>query len=318
MNTLREMPETPAAAPAAAVGDSAQRTADQLTLGAVILTMGNRPEEFAELLQSVAAQQGDPIRVVVVCNGVPAARLGALPEGVQVVELPENIGIPAGRNVGVRELTDVDVVLFLDDDGRLAGTDTGLAIRQAFAEDPRLGIVSFRIVDPETGVVQRRHVPRLRVGDTLRSSPVTSFLGGASAVRRAVFDGVGLLADEFFLFHEETDLAWRALDAGWSVRYRADIVLCHPATTPSRHALYHRLVARNRVWVARRNLPWPLVPIYLTTWIVLTLVRTRRPAALRAWFAGFWEGWRTPCGLRHAMSWRTVWRLTLLGRPPFV
>lgn len=313
MKALRDVPE-----PVGTAAPDAGAAAAKLTLGAVVLTMGTRPAEFAELLRSVEAQEGEPIQLVVVCNGVPVDRLGDLPEGVRVVELPENIGIPGGRNVGVRELPDVDVVLFLDDDGRLAGTETGTAIRDAFAADPRLGIISFRIMDPDTGVVQRRHVPRLRVGDTQRSSPVTSFLGGASAVRREVFDQVGLLPDEFFLFHEETDLAWRALDAGWSVRYRADIVLCHPATTPSRHALYHRLVARNRVWVARRNLPWPLVPIYLTTWVALTLARTREPAALRAWFGGFWEGWRTSCGLRHAMSWRTVWRLTLLGRPPFV
>ncbi|MGW2840788.1 glycosyltransferase family 2 protein [Streptomyces sp. NPDC001493] len=290
-----------------------------MKLGAVIITMGNRPVELRALLDSVAAQDGDRIEVVVVGNGAPVPDV---PEGVRTVELPENLGIPGGRNVGIEAFgpggTDVDVLLFLDDDGRLPRTDTAELCRRAFEADPELGIVSFRIADPETGTTQRRHVPRLRASDPMRSSRVTTFLGGANAVRTAVLAEVGGLPDAFFYAHEETDLAWRALDAGWLIDYRADMVLDHPATAPSRHAVYHRMVARNRVWLARRNLPAPLVPVYLGTWVVLTLVRRPSAPALKAWLGGFREGWTTPCGPRRPMRWRTVWRLTRLGRPPVI
>ncbi|WP_055588155.1 glycosyltransferase family 2 protein [Streptacidiphilus griseoplanus] len=305
-----------AALPAAGGGRTER---DGFRLGAVVLTMGNRPVELNALLESVAKQRGPAVEVVVVGNGAP---LPALPEGVRTVELEENLGIPAGRNVGIeafgKDGCEVDAVLFLDDDGLLPGDDTAEKLRAAFTADPGLGIVSFRIADPETGTTQRRHVPRLRASDPLRSSVVTTFLGGASAVRSSVFAQAGQLPGEFFYAHEETDLAWRALDAGWSIEYRADIVLYHPATLPSRHAVYHRMVARNRVWLARRNLPALLVPAYLGTWILLTLVRRPSRAALKAWMGGFREGWRTPCGLRRPMRWRTVWRLTRLGRPPVI
>lgn len=241
---------------------------------------------------------------------------------MRTVELPENLGIPGGRNVGIEAFgpsgADVDALLFLDDDGLLPLTDTAELCRKAFAEDPRLGIISFRIADPETGVTQRRHVPRLRAADPMRSSRVTTFLGGANAVRTRVLAEVGPLPGDFFYAHEETDLAWRALDAGWLIDYRADMVLHHPATAPSRHAVYHRMVARNRVWLARRNLPAPLVPVYLGVWMLLTLLRRPSGEALKAWFGGFREGWRTPCGPRRPMKWRTVWRLTRLGRPPVI
>lgn len=288
-------------------------------LGAVVLTMGNRPDELTALLESVAGQRGPAVEVVVVGNGAP---LPPLPKGVRGIELEENLGIPGGRNVGIEAFgphgQDVDAVLFLDDDGFLPQDDVATMLRAAFAADPGLGIVSFRIADPETGTTQRRHVPRLRASDPLRSSRVTTFLGGACAVRSGVFAQAGELPAEFFYAHEETDLAWRALDAGWSIDYRADIVLHHPATAPSRHAVYHRNVARNRVWLARRNLPWPLVPVYLGTWTVLTVARRPSKPALRAWLGGFREGWRTPCGPRRPMRWRTVWRLTRLGRPPVI
>ncbi|WP_228989424.1 glycosyltransferase family 2 protein [Streptomyces sp. DH8] len=290
-----------------------------MKLGAVIITMGDRPDELRALLDSVAAQHGDRIEVVVVGNGAPVP---AVPAGVRTVELPENLGIPGGRNVGIEAFgpcgTDVDALLFLDDDGLLPNRDTAELCRQAFAADPELGIVTFRIADPDTGATQRRHVPRLRAADPMRSSRVTTFLGGANAVRTRVIAEVGPLPAEFFYAHEETDLAWRALDAGWMIDYRADMVLHHPTTAPSRHAVYHRMVARNRVWLARRNLPAPLIPLYLGVWLLLTLVRRPSPPALKAWFGGFGEGWSTPCGPRRPMRWRTVWRLTRLGRPPVI
>ncbi|WP_436319188.1 glycosyltransferase family 2 protein [Streptomyces virginiae] len=293
-----------------------------MRLGAVIITMGNRPEELKALLDSVARQEGDPIEVVVVGQGVKVSEVADLPTGVRSVDLPENLGIPGGRNVGIEAFgpggRDVDVLLFLDDDGLLERTDTAELCRQAFAEDPALGIISFRIADPDTGRTQRRHVPRLRASDPMRSSRVTTFLGGANAVRTTVFEQVGALPAEFFYAHEETDLAWRALDAGWLIDYRADMVLLHPTTAPSRHAVYHRMVARNRVWLARRNLPAPLVPVYLGVWLLLTLVRRPSGPALKAWFGGFREGWATACGPRRPMRWRTVWRLTRLGRPPVI
>lgn len=295
------------------------QTPQNLKLGAVVLTMGNRPEELRALLDSVAKQEGDGVEVVVVGNGSP---LPELPDGVRTVELPENVGIPAGRNVGIEAFgpggSDKDVLLFLDDDGLLANMDTAELCREAFARDPELGIISFRIADPDTGETQRRHVPRLRASDPMRSSRVTTFLGGANAARTKVFEEVGGLPDDFFYAHEETDLAWRALDAGWMIDYRADMVLLHPTTAPSRHAVYHRMVARNRVWLARRNLPGLLVPVYLGVWLLLTLARRPSRPALRAWLGGFKEGWATSCGPRRPMKWRTVWRLTRLGRPPVI
>ncbi|OKI46157.1 glycosyl transferase [Streptomyces sp. TSRI0281] len=290
-----------------------------MKLGAVIITMGNRPDELRALLDSVTAQDGDRIEVVVVGNGAPVPDV---PAGVRTVELPENLGIPGGRNVGIEAFgpsgADVDGLLFLDDDGLLPNTDTAELCRRAFDTDPKLGIITFRIADPETGATQRRHVPRLRASDPMRSSRVTTFLGGANAVRTQVIAEVGALPDEFFYAHEETDLAWRALDAGWMIDYRADMVLNHPTTAPSRHAVYHRMVARNRVWLARRNLPAPLVPVYVGVWLLLTLLRRPSGPALKAWIGGFREGWAKPCGPRRPMKWRTVWRLTRLGRPPVI
>ncbi|MFC8721841.1 glycosyltransferase family 2 protein [Kitasatospora sp. NPDC057198] len=287
------------------------------TLGVVVLTMGDRPAELAALLASVAAQEGADrgVRTVLIGQGAP---LPPQPDWVDVTALPENLGIPGGRNAGIerlRELGGTDVLVVLDDDGLLPRTDTFRLVREAFAADPGLGVLAFRIAD-ETGFTQRRHVPRLGNADPMRSGPVTTFLGGGHAIRMSVIDQVGLFPAEFFYAHEETDFAWRALDAGWRIDYRADLLLQHPRTDPARHATYYRRTARNRVWLVKRHLPAPLVPLHLAAWTAITVLRRPPREALRAWTAGFAEGVRTPCPPRRPMRWRTVARMTRLGRPP--
>jgi GT2 family glycosyltransferase len=236
------------------------------------------------------------------------------------VELGENLGVSGGRNVAMdrlREFGDVDVLVDLDDDGLLVDADVVRRIADLYADDPELGIVSFRIAD-EHGETQRRHVPRLRSKDPMRRGEVTTFLGGGHALSMPMLERIGGWPEEFFFTHEETDLAWRALDDRWKVLYEPLLLLQHPKTSPARHAVYYRMTARNRVWLAKRHLPGLLVPVYLGVWTVLTLARTRSLGGLRAWAGGFAEGVRQPCGERRPMRWSTVWRMARLGRPPVI
>jgi GT2 family glycosyltransferase len=278
----------------------------------IILTMGNRPARLARAVASVREQETDAA-VVVVANGCDIDE----PPGTTLIELPLNRGIPAGRNAGVAGI-DADVVLFLDDDG--AYHDKGVigAVVAAFAADPRLGVISLRIDDDGGGLPERRHVPRLRASDPERSSEVTTFLGGASAVRRSLFDEVGLLPGAFFYGHEETDFAWRVLDAGYRIEYRGDLAIVHPAAAAHHHDEYYFRSARNRVWLARRRLPWPVAVVYVAVWLGLSLIRPGQWAGRKPTLLGFGAGLRESAGERKPMAWSTVARMARLGRPPII
>jgi GT2 family glycosyltransferase len=285
-------------------------------VGVVVLTMGTRPAELAAALSSVGRQRNVRTDVVVVGNG---RRAGGLPPGVRSVHLAENVGIPGGRNAGVG-LVDGDFILFLDDDAQLGSPDFLRDVLAKFARDGELGLVQPR-VDATAGTAPTRWIPRLRKGDPRRSSPVFSCWEGAVVVRRSAFLAAGLWPDNFFYAHEGIDLAFRLWDRGYRVLYAGDVAALHPPINPRRHPEYHHNNARNRVWIARRNLPWPLAAIYVTTWTLAQVGRAARTGevrTLRPWFAGWWTGWRADPGPRHPLRWSTVWRMTRLGRPPII
>ncbi len=284
-------------------------------IGVVSLTQGKRPDDLARGLASLTAQHGVDLDIIVVGNGWNPV---GLPSGVRGLGLTENLGIPAGRNRGADAVTG-DYIFFLDDDASLPST-TFLADAVAMLRsDPSIGLLQPRVVDPSGAVNPRRWVPRIRKGDPTRSSAVFSVWEGATLLPRDVFDATGGWGDPYFYAHEGIELAWRVWDTGRRAYYAGDLVAHHPAIEPTRHEYYYRLNARNRVWLAKRNLPWILAPLYVASWTGIQILRwARRPAALRAWFGGWAEGWRRAPGGRRRIRWVTVWRMTIAGRPPLV
>jgi GT2 family glycosyltransferase len=281
----------------------------QHEIAVVVLTQANRAAELARAIASVRAQQQVDPQVVLVVNGGPPPQPDP---SDRLIVLPENAGIPGGRNVGAAA-ADARLVMFLDDDAELLDPGLLAAVVHRFHTDPQLGAMALRLID-EHGRTQQRHVPRLGAGSAEKSGPVTHFVGAACVVRATTFHGVDGFDPRFFYAMEESDLSWRLLDAGWSIWYSADLKVFHPRTGPSRHQGYARLTARNRVWMAWRSLPAPMLTGYLVTW---TLAAVARGAPLREVLAGYREAWSARPA-RRPIRWRTVVRMTLLGRPPIV
>ena len=285
------------------------------TVGVVVLTQGTRPVELDRGIRSLLAQQGVLLDIVCVGNGWQPT---GLPKEVTSLGLPANLGIPAGRNRGVSQVSG-EYLFFLDDDASIPDPNFLIDAIGKLRADPSIGLLQPRVVDPADPSSPRRWIPRIRKGKATHSSSVFSVWEGAVLLPRAVFDATGGWAEPFFYAHEGIELAWRVWDQGFRVWYAGDLEANHPVMNPTRHAEYYRLNARNRVWLARRNLPAVLVPVYVGSWTAIQLLRwARNRPALRAWFEGWREGWGTDPGERRPLRPRTLWRMTLAGRPPVV
>jgi GT2 family glycosyltransferase len=279
--------------------------------------MGQRPEELRLAVDSLRRQEGVDVDIVVVGN---AWEPTGLPDGVHGLGLATNMGIPAGRNAGV-PLVRGELLFFLDEDASLAEPDALARLARLFEDEPDVALVQPRVDPREGGLGPRDWVPRLRAGSRDRSGDVTVAWEGALAMRRSAFDELGGWAPEFFYIHEGVDLAWRAMDAGYRVRYAADILALHPmpVAAPARHGYSRYYGARNRVFVARRHLPLPLAALYVATFAARTLpLLLRSPSDIRPALQGYRDGMRQPCGERRKLRLRTVVRMIRAGRPPII
>lgn len=93
------------------------------------------------------------------------------------------------------------------------------------------------------------------------SSDVFGFCGGAVALNRKALDDVGLFDASLFLYYEDTDLSWRLRRRGWRIAYAHEAVVRHrhAASSGTQSEFFLRHNERNRIVVAIRNAPLPVV-----------------------------------------------------------
>ena len=285
--------------------------------GCILLTMGTRPEELKRGVESLKAQLDVDVDICIVGNGWDPATLFS---DVSTLHLKENIGIPAGRNAGVKEVHG-DLLFFLDDDAYLDDPYTLKKFSDIFNTKPNIGLIQPRVDAAEETKdlpTPKRWIPRLIKGDAKTPSPATTLWEGAIAIRRITFKLTGGWPDNFFYAHEGIELCWQVWNANQIPWYAGDIGIKHPVINPARHAFFYKLNARNRVWLARRNLPLGFAQLYVLSWTMISLLRFKKPEQRTPWLEGLKEGYSQDCGKNKRLTIRAIWNMTRAGRPPII
>ena len=198
------------------------------TVGAVVLSMGTRPASSPAALESLLAQQGVDLDVVVVGNGWEPA---GLPAGVRTCHLPENVGIPGGRNVGAAAVPRRVPVLLRR--RRRTCPPTTCWRGWSTVRWPTSGSVrsSRGLVDPTGKPAPKRWVPR--PGGRPRAAAVWPGLGGHLRRTPAPLRAGRRLARALLL--RARGHRARLADLGRRLRHlvlRRPLVMNHPATRP--------------------------------------------------------------------------------------
>lgn len=170
------------------------------TISAVVCCRDDR--RFPDLLEAVASlltqcRDGDEVVVVVDHNPGLLARAAAALPGARVIANMGPEGLSGARNAGV-EATDGVYVVFLDDD---AVADAGMieAMRDVFRRDASVAGVAGWIVPLWLGGRPAWFPSEFLwvLGcsyEGLHPGPVRNVIGASMAVRRSVFETVGLFA----------------------------------------------------------------------------------------------------------------------------
>ena len=250
-------------------------------MSVVVVTYETPAEMLRECLQAVRDSEHRPTQVVVVDNSVTdrvAAFLDTwkaqlVSTDLELVFEPQkrNLGYAAATNQGIAASSG-DLVLLLNPDAILQPgalehlVDAARLRPDAIGFAPKIRLASQPLVVDSVGLdlylggqAGQRGLGQPDIGQYDVEERVAGICFAAALIRRSAFSPeiVGLLDERYFMFYEDVDWSMRAALRGrqfWSVP-SAELLHVHSAST--RHMRYQfkaRLIQRNRMWTAAKNL----------------------------------------------------------------
>ncbi|HEV3217884.1 MAG TPA: glycosyltransferase family 2 protein [Vicinamibacterales bacterium] len=256
---------------------------------AVLIVNWNGGGFLRQCLEALERQQRQPDHIVVVDNGSTddSVAMAETPlRHVELIRLPSNVGFAAANNIAARAAQRFDGLALLNPDafaepgwlGALTSAADGDAGAAAFASQMLLDS------DPDLldGAGDTYHVsgrawrnghrsPRASV--PAADAEVFAACAAAALYRREAFDEVGGFDERYFSYFEDVDLGFRLRLRGYSCRYVHRAVVRHVSSGiagyRSDFAVYHG--ERNLVWTFFKNMPAPLLFLYLPQHVALNL-----------------------------------------------
>lgn len=166
----------------------------------------------------------------------------------QLVVHTSNSGFSSGNNIGINASISEFVLLLNSDTIVRPGAIDSLV--KTLQDNPQMGMASPRLEWPDgspqescfrfhrpinelirsaatgpiTKLFKRYEVP-LRVSDKVLYPEWTSF--ACVLIRRQVFEDIGLLDEEFFMYFEDVDFCKRAREAGWGIIHNPEAHVVH-------------------------------------------------------------------------------------------
>jgi len=272
---------------------------------AVVLAYGAEPW-LAQAVRAVLDSAGVDVDVVLVDNGATGDAVDKLRDlpGVRVVEPGANTGYTGGCRLGAAAATG-DFLAFVNSDAIVS--PHALARLTAVAAEPGVGAAMGSIrLGEQPDLINTAGNPLHFAGlswaggngepagaYSVRRS-VASVSGCCFVMRRTLWEELGGFAEEYFAYHEDTELSLRLWQRGLSVEYVPDAVVAHHYEF-SRNELKLYLLERNRLATL-------LTTYQARSLAVLAPMLLLTEAAMVAAAAG--GGWLRP----KVRGWAWLWR----------
>jgi GT2 family glycosyltransferase len=254
---------------------------------AVLIVNWNSRELLRECLRSLSAQTRTPDRVIIVDNNSTDDSLllaGDCLQGVEVIRLQENAGFARANNIAAKAAGEVDALALLNPDAFPAPGWLAALVTAAECQPDVGSFASRMLLDTQPDFLDGagdsyhssgrawRNGHRMRArewpaGDVEVFAPCAA----AALYRRAAFESAGGFDEQYFCYFEDVDLGFRLRLRGFRCLCVHDAIVRHvsSATTGYRSdfAVYHG--ERNAVWTFFKDMPWPLLLLYLPQHLAL-------------------------------------------------
>lgn len=224
-------------------------------------------------LTSLASQTYSDFEVIVVDNGSRDGSPEYIEENypwVRLAKNDENLGFAGGTNVGIRAAKG-EFIITLNNDSRADSRFIEELIKPM--ADPEVGVCAAKMLFPDgrinsagicisrSGAAWDRGMFEPDRGQYEFVEEVFGACAGAALYRREMLDEIGLFDEDFFLYLEDVDLAFRARLAGWKCLYvpGARVIHHHGGTAGVGSDLAVYYGNRNIVWYPIKDFPFRLL-----------------------------------------------------------
>jgi GT2 family glycosyltransferase len=256
---------------------------------AVLIVNWNGGTLLSRCLMALERQQRKPDRVVVVDNASTDDSL-ALAEAhlrtVELLKLPRNVGFAEANNIAARAADGADLLALLNPDA-FPEPQWLAALVEAADRHPQFAAFASQIrldatPDRLDGAGDSYHVSgrawRNGHGASAAAWPSGEYevfapCAAAALYRRGAFEEIGGFDESYFCYFEDVDLGFRLRLHGYRTLYVPAAVVRHVSSALSGYrsdfAVYHG--ERNSVWTFFKNMPGPLLWIYLPQHLALNV-----------------------------------------------
>jgi len=256
---------------------------------AVLIVNWNGGPLLRQCLQSLAGQRRQPDHVFVVDNASTDDSL-VLAErelaGVELIRLTTNTGFARANNIGARAARRFDALALLNPDA-FPEPEWLEALVAAAEREPTVAAFASQMLlhsapDYLDGAGDSYHVSgrawrnghrALRISWPAADADVFAACAAAALYRREAFEEAGGFDEEYFSYFEDVDLGFRLRLLGHRCLYVHSAVVRHMSSAiggyRSDFAVYHG--ERNAVWTFFKNMPTPLLFLYLPQHVVMNV-----------------------------------------------
>jgi GT2 family glycosyltransferase len=265
---------------------------------AIIIITYNRPADMLALAMNMEklSSKKELLEEVIIVNNNSTESYDEVKSFIQenpstpfkFIESEENLGVSRGRNFAI-EQSKAPILVLIDDDAEFQDMDVLQRINDAVIENPHAGILAMKILYFQNKQFQLNAFPHksFEKRKHLQSFDTFYFAGCGNIIVKEAFDKAGPFPTDFFYGMEEYDLSYRILDAGYTIKYIANIVLLHKESPEGRQTKSDKL---RGMWVNKTKVAWKYLPMpsYFTTaimWSMFFLLNSKFD------LIGFIKGW---------------------------
>lgn len=289
-------------------------------LSFIIITY-NRPADALELLENIRNldRAEDLLEEVIIVNNASTDDYSKLKDYIasqpgfpfRYFDAPENLGVTKGRNFAFQK-GKAPIIIMLDDDAVLQNKDSLVTLLKEFDQTNTtrpIAIISFKVLYYDTLKMQVNALPHKKFDEFRDKSFFETYYyaGGAHAIRREVIEKLGSYPDEFFYGMEEYDLAYRVLDAGYSIVYSDKIVMLHKESPLGRRPRKEKI---QMMWVNKTKVAYRYLQTqyFYSTALMWSLQYLRKTGFD---ITGFFKGWKKIIAIPKSEKKQTISKGTL-------